>query len=146
MADRDDLWKLLVVISARKVVALKKHVLRKKRGGGQVRGESIFLTGGENPDAGIAEVVGNTPTPEFAARVAEESDRLLAVLDSELRQIAQRKLEGYTNADIARQLGRSERAVERKLHRIRLQWSSDKPEMSVTERLHRGRRPRARSR
>jgi hypothetical protein len=37
LADRDDLWKLLVVITTRKVQAQARRQLRQKRGGGQVR-------------------------------------------------------------------------------------------------------------
>ena len=37
LADRDDLWRLLVVITTRKVQAQVRRQLRQKRGGGQVR-------------------------------------------------------------------------------------------------------------
>jgi hypothetical protein len=37
LADRDELWRLLVVITLRKVQAQGRHQLRQKRGGGQVR-------------------------------------------------------------------------------------------------------------
>ena len=37
LADRDDLWRLLVVITTRKVQAQARRRLRQKRGGGQVR-------------------------------------------------------------------------------------------------------------
>src|SRR2546423_11697663 len=40
LTDRDDLWHVLVTITARKAVQLVRHELRQKRGGGAVRGES----------------------------------------------------------------------------------------------------------
>ena len=121
--DRQDLWKLLVTITARKAAAHKRHGARQKRGGGQVRGESVFLDPAQPEEQGIHQVVGDTPSPEFAAEVVEQCEALLAGLDAELRQVAQWKLEGYTNAEIAQRLGRSERAVERKLQGIRLKWT-----------------------
>src|SRR5438477_5346017 len=38
--DRDNLWRLLVVITERKACDLVQHEHRQKRGGGEVRGES----------------------------------------------------------------------------------------------------------
>ena len=43
--DRDDLWKLLVTITSRKVFAHQRHARRQRRGGGVVRGESVFGRG-----------------------------------------------------------------------------------------------------
>ena len=43
--------------------------------------------------------------------------------DETLRQIAIRKMEGETNAEIARDLGVQPRTVERKLRLIRELWS-----------------------
>jgi DNA-directed RNA polymerase specialized sigma24 family protein len=43
--------------------------------------------------------------------------------DDELRAIARLKLEGFTNPEIAERLGVVERTVERRLNRIRRQWS-----------------------
>src|SRR5262245_28554741 len=42
LADRDDLWRLLLVLTARKVSNQIKYWRREKRGGGRVRGESAF--------------------------------------------------------------------------------------------------------
>ena len=41
LADRHDLWRLLLRMTARKVVDLKRHEGRTRRGGGRVRGESV---------------------------------------------------------------------------------------------------------
>ncbi len=127
LADRDDLWHLLVVLTARKAFDLLRHELRPKRGGGQVRGESALLAPGDDPEeeAGIARVIGDEPTPEFAAQVAEEYRRLLEVLgDEELRAVARWRMEGYTNAEIAARLGCAEPTVERRLRVIRSIWGS----------------------
>src|SRR5262249_16168581 len=72
--DRDNLWALLVVITARKAIDLRVHETRQKRGGGTTRGESVLdeLFANEDEEGGIARVVGAEPTPALAAQVAEE--------------------------------------------------------------------------
>jgi DNA-directed RNA polymerase specialized sigma24 family protein len=126
LADRTELWNLLVVITARKVAALMARQQRLRRGGGKVRGDSAFLgsSGTEEQDRqGIENVIGAAPTPDFAAQVAEEYQLLLAGLeDDTLRSVAVWKLEGYTNEEIAGKLDCSVATVERKLRRIRNAW------------------------
>jgi DNA-directed RNA polymerase specialized sigma24 family protein len=71
-------------------------------------------------------VVGDEPTPEFAAQAAEEYRRLLERLgDDQLRSIAVWKMEGYTNEEIAARLGCAVATVERRLHLIRKIWEGD---------------------
>jgi RNA polymerase sigma factor (sigma-70 family) len=127
LSDRDELWAVLVCITARKSLDLRDHERRKKRGGGRVEGESVLdgLLGDEDRAAGIAQVVGSEPTPELAAQVAEEFRRLLERLPTEeLRSIALWKLEGYTNAEVARRLDCAEVTVERRLQVIRAVWKA----------------------
>jgi RNA polymerase sigma factor (sigma-70 family) len=128
--DRDDLWALLVVITARKAIDLRDRENRQKRGGGKVAGESALdaLLGSEDGGAGISQVVGAEPTPELAAQLAEEFQRLLARLaGDDLRAVAVWKLEGYTNAEIAARLGCAEVTVERRLRLIRCLLNADEP-------------------
>ncbi len=40
---RDEMWRLLATITARKVTAQRRRALSDKRGGGATRGESIFF-------------------------------------------------------------------------------------------------------
>jgi DNA-directed RNA polymerase specialized sigma24 family protein len=76
----------------------------------------------------LEQVLGREPTPEFAAQVAEECQRLLALLaDRELEEVALAKMEGYTTEEIARRQGRTTRTVERKLRQIRHIWQADQP-------------------
>ncbi len=63
------------------------------------------------------------PTPDFAAEVSDQLRRRLEQLDDQtMRQIVLRKLEGYTNREIAKQLAVSLRSVERRLALIRGIW------------------------
>lgn len=115
--DREDLWRLLVVITARKAFAQADRQRRLKRGGGKVATEA------DRGSLGLDVLAGSDPTPEFAAMVAEEYQRLLDVLDDdELRQVAISRMEGYTNDEIAERLGCARRTVARRLDLIRKIW------------------------
>ena len=88
LADRDNLWRLLVVITTRKVPVQARRRLRQKHGGGQVQ----LACDVDEPDSDgdlLAQAVGSEPTPEFAVMVAEEYRRLLDRLgDDVLRKVA----------------------------------------------------------
>ncbi len=128
LQDRNSLWPLLVVITARKAADLIQHQRRQKRGGGLVLGESALMNPGAEgeQDGGIGEVLGTEPTPAFAAQVADEVERLLERLgDADLQAIARWKMEGYTNDEIAEKLQCVPRTVERKLRTIRSIWGQE---------------------
>ena len=125
--DRDNLWRLLVVITERKAWNLVQHERRQKRGGGEVRRESGLADGEDSlAEAGTNEFASREPTPEMAAQVADECRRLLELLgDPTLRCVAVWKMEGYTNAEIADKLGCVAVTVERKLQLIRGLWEKE---------------------
>jgi DNA-directed RNA polymerase specialized sigma24 family protein len=120
--DRDDLWRLLVVITERKALDQVQHERRQKRGGGRIfgtldgadaDGEGRRLDGPADP----------SPSPEFAAMLADDCRQLLARLrDNTLREVANLRLEGFTNEEIATKLGCSLRSVARKVELIRRTW------------------------
>ena len=123
LADRDDLWRLLTLITARKVFALARRGQRLKRGGGHVHNASE-VPGGDDPDEDdVMAGVGSEPTPEAAAVMAEEYRRLLDALDDEtLRKVAVWRMEGETEDAIAARLGCARRTVARQLALIRTIW------------------------
>ncbi len=124
LEDRDGLWRLLVVLTARKAI---DQARRERSRAGRVTlpaDRAMFLL--ENDEAVLERVVGQDPTPELAAQLVEQYERLLQRLgDDKLRQIAVWKLEGCTNGEIAGKLGCSRRTVIRKLQTIRLIWSKE---------------------
>jgi DNA-directed RNA polymerase specialized sigma24 family protein len=127
LADRDDLWRLLVVFTARKAYRLLRDAYRHKRGGGKVKTEADLPDPEEGTEeGGLAQVVGREPTPEFAAQIAEECQRLFDKLpDKDLRAIALWQMEGLTVDEIAARAGRSPRTVARKLALIRALWRQE---------------------
>lgn len=128
LEDRDDLWQVLLMITARKAANERKKQRRLKRGGGKVRGDSVFLEEDAQQDWEIVgTIIGREPTPEFVDVVAKESiARLGALGDQTLHCVAVWKLQGYTNAEIAEKLDCKLRTVERKLKLIRDLWSEER--------------------
>jgi DNA-directed RNA polymerase specialized sigma24 family protein len=119
--NRDDLWRLLVVVVARKALNQMRGRARLKRGGGRVRAETDLLL--DDPDDALAQVVGQEPTPELAATFAEElKQRLDDLRDETLREVACMRLEGYANDEIAQRLNCTTRTVVRKVELIRRRW------------------------
>jgi DNA-directed RNA polymerase specialized sigma24 family protein len=116
--DRDDVWRLLVVLTTRKAAHLIRDGNRLKRGGG-----GSWERGGEEVDLDL--VAGEEPDPKFVAEVAEESRRLLSRLDDAQRAIVMWKMEGYTNEEVAVKLACVPRTVERKLRLIRAIWEGE---------------------
>jgi DNA-directed RNA polymerase specialized sigma24 family protein len=118
--DRDDLWDILALITVRKAIALRKYEGRKSRGRGRIQSLTALSP------VGLETIGGHEPTPELAAQVVEEFQRLMEQLgDSSLRSVATFKLEGYTNDEIAVRLGCVTSTVERKLARIRGKWARE---------------------
>jgi len=121
LSDRGDLWRILVVIAGRKAIDYMQTERAQKRGAGRVVGESAL--GDATNQIALQEVIGTEPTPEFATIVAEQYEKLLGCLsDESQRTVALRKLEGFTNSEIARELGCVRRTVDRKLSAIRKRW------------------------
>jgi RNA polymerase sigma factor (sigma-70 family) len=113
LGNRDDLWRTLVLITAGKAVDLRRRQLARKRGANK----------DQEADALLEEVIGSEPNPAFAAQVADDFQRLLSLLpDEALRALALAKLEGYSNEEIAEQMGCSLRTVTRRLLVIRRTW------------------------
>jgi DNA-directed RNA polymerase specialized sigma24 family protein len=118
--DRNDLWQILVLITVRKAIDLRNYETRPSRGRGRV--ESLT----DLSPKGLEAIGGAEPTPELAAQLAEEYQRLMEQLgDSTLQNVAMWKLEGYTDQEIAARLGCVTRTVERKLALIRRTWASE---------------------
>lgn len=121
-----NLWRLLTTMTARKVVDWAHQQNRLKRGGGQVRGESVFFDAGRaDAVAGFDGFVSDDLAPEVALHLAERVESLLTLLDPELRAVAALKMDGLTNDEIAEQLECNARTVQRRLQAIRAIWSAE---------------------
>jgi DNA-directed RNA polymerase specialized sigma24 family protein len=129
LAGRDDLWALLVTITLNKACNAADYQFAEKRRPDREQrllspdgSWSGTLPGGSAPTDG-------GPTPAEAAELAEQLEHRLRSLETEddpdLRSVAEMKLEGYTNREIADRLRVGPRTVERKLALIRKRWTPD---------------------
>jgi DNA-directed RNA polymerase specialized sigma24 family protein len=124
LEDGNDLWRVLVTITARKAADIIQRGRRQKRGGDRVRTEADLAVAALE-SGGIGQAPGREPSPELAAMVAEECRRLFDALpDASLKQVAQLRLEGYTDREIATHLGCGLSTVERRLRTIRTVWAA----------------------
>jgi DNA-directed RNA polymerase specialized sigma24 family protein len=127
LEDRDDLWQILLMLTQRKAIDQVQRERRQKRGGGAVRGDSVFEAEAAGGTRGFDGLPDSAPSPSWALQVAEECSSLLAALPAEeLRRIAVLKMGGESNEEIAARLNCAVRTVERKLTRIRSVWSASK--------------------
>jgi len=125
LANRDELWNLLVQITLRKARNTANRHIQGKRDVRREDAEAAGRSGRDAPASILDQIDSDGPTPAEAALLNEALERRFGVLtDPALRQIAQWKLEGYTNQEIAEQLQCTKRTVERKIERIRAYWGS----------------------
>ncbi len=126
--NRDELWRLLATITHEKAVDQIRRNRSLKRGGGEVRGESIFSDGSDagqsSPaEAGLAQAISEELSPELIVAMQDQLQYLLGLLTDEmLRNVAVWRMEGFTNEEIANRLGVTGRTVERKVNLIREEW------------------------
>ena len=119
----DELWKLLVTITARKIVAQQRYELAQKRGSGKVRGESVFNHPQASDLDGIGQIIDPNLLPESAENVLQTYAALLPDIGDEnsLKTIMLR-MEGFTNQEIAEKMACSVSRVEQRIAKVRLSW------------------------
>lgn len=118
LEDRDDLWQILCMITARKTAS----AWRKKKARPEI-GESAFGNPGDDDQKlGIEQIASGRPDDGFLDSLSSTSCELLEGLDERQREVALLRLQGYSNQEIADQIGRSIKSVERYLKSIREDW------------------------
>ena len=110
--DGFSLWPLLSLIATRKCADLAVYLKAQKRDIRKVT------------EAEIDEIVGKGASPFSIVAQEEDRQRLLDALPVDrLRQVAQWKMEGFTNKEMAVRLGCVERTVEMRVKIIREIWA-----------------------
>lgn len=122
--NRDDAWRIMVVIVIRKAINAIKYSSRKCR----------FIQPSTKTcdwiDTGFSFNDSSNYREALAQSGAEVTDAafedLLSTLrDQQLKNIAALKIYGYSNSEIAQEIGCSLATVERRLRVIRTQWESE---------------------
>ncbi len=115
---RDDLWRILSVITVHAARKIRTRELAQKRGGGRVHVETDIIGVSEN-GTHLAEFFGSVSTAECDLICSE----FLEKLDEDLRQIAVLRLAGYSNPQIKDLMQCSLRSIERRMQIIRTIWA-----------------------
>lgn len=113
--DRDGLWRLLILMTARKANDHAKIALAQKRSNGV-----------ENPDVGlhtISELRDTQQEPSIEVMMEEQCQAMLKSLgDPALEAVVLFKLEGYSNVEIAEKMKYSRRTIQRMLELVKDIW------------------------
>jgi DNA-directed RNA polymerase specialized sigma24 family protein len=124
---RDDLWRILVHLTACKAIDQMKRRAAQRRGGGRTVLEADLRPVDDGDEAwGLDQIIAQEPSPEFAVELAEECQRRIEGLkDLSLRRIALMKLACHTHEEIRAALGCSLRSVTLKVELIRKRWQAE---------------------
>lgn len=125
LRDRQSLWGLLLIITARKAAHRQRYEKQQRRDIRRNLSDSVFVHAGEETaPAGVDVLVSREPTPEFAVEFVETCDFLYRSLDDpDLQRVVTLRLEGYSDTEIADRLACSRRTVQRRLEIIRRHWN-----------------------
>jgi RNA polymerase sigma factor (sigma-70 family) len=112
---RDSLWKLAAVITLNKAKSLVRSEHAAKRGAG-------FTPAKKEVDE-LIDLADVAQDPAAVFMMKENCAYLLGLLKrEEIKMVALLKIEGFTNEEIADQLGCTRRSVQRRLNLIRETW------------------------
>jgi RNA polymerase sigma-70 factor (ECF subfamily) len=117
LEDWENLWGLLTVITLRKCYRRHEYLHAECRDPAR---EVARLNQADHKEQGL-EAIDREPTPLEAAMLAETVERLLESLAPPERAIVELSLQGYSTAEIAARLNRSQRTVRRVRDRVKHQ-------------------------
>lgn len=121
--NRNDVWQILTMLVKRKIIDRIEYDTRERRGGGNVRTESIFnfIEDGAEVEGSIDSCEDPNPAtaPNIGYEILDQIDYYIQLLDAPLQPIATKKISGFSNREIADELQLSERTIDRKMKLIR---------------------------
>jgi RNA polymerase sigma factor (sigma-70 family) len=115
----DDLWRLLCAITLTKVRQHARFHYQEKR---QLSRERPLDDARPGSAARRVEPVAAGPTPAEVVEFTDQLQHLLSGLSDEERQMVQLRIEGRQQAEIAGELGCSERTVRRLFSGVKTRW------------------------
>ena len=119
LSNRDDLWKILIMIATRKAANVHRRPAIR-----QEHGERDIVQ--EDGQSWNLDLLADSPaSPAFLDSVDIHCEDLLAMLSEKLRAVAILKLRGYSNEEIAHLRQRGLSTIERYLQMIREIWKEN---------------------
>lgn len=122
LSDESGLLRLLITIATRKCRDAQRAHFAKSRGSGRLVRPSDF-TDEDGSDTALDSMGQILETPFFEVEMQERCERLMSILPEKDQIIAQKRLEGYTEEEIADLIGMSRRSVQLHIKSIREKWS-----------------------
>jgi DNA-directed RNA polymerase specialized sigma24 family protein len=122
--NRDDVWRMMVVIVIRKAINAIKYASRKCRFAHPSDNTGGALDSGTSANNSLLYSEALAQSGSAVADVAFE-ELLSTLKDQQLRNIAALKIYGFSNSEIAQEIGCSLATVERRLRVIRTLWESE---------------------
>jgi hypothetical protein len=127
--NRNDLWRSLLWLAKCKIHKKREYDHAEKRGGGsELSGQAIKTYdqrafGDPEEGAGIGEIMGTSPSPEFAVLMLEAFEQL----SDEEQAVAVLKMHGASHESIAKEMNCSTQTVTRRVNAIKRKWSPQHP-------------------
>ena len=109
----DDIWSFLACVTARKCSEKTGAFLTKKRCVNRESADS------QRDEQFSRQLTNDEPTPEHVAMFNELLSQLFGSMTESQRDIIRFRMQGFTNTEIAKKLGRTERTVYRALLQLR---------------------------
>ncbi len=123
LEDEGGLLRLMISIASRKCIDEKRAFYARKNGGGRIVSNSG--PAGEETGSDLIDAYARTmETPEFACDMTERCQEMLNLLSAKDQLIAQKRLEGYTEKEIADLMGMARRTVQNHIQTIRNIWTA----------------------
>ncbi|MEW4561528.1 ECF-type sigma factor [Bremerella sp. JC770] len=120
LSNREQLWRMMATVASRQVIDLRRRVYANCRGGGTVRGESVFF---HEDGSGISQVADKQSPIDSYDNLREDVRAFVASLeDDNLRKIAELSLAGLDTSEISKRVGRTRRTVQRRLRMLHDAW------------------------
>jgi RNA polymerase sigma-70 factor (ECF subfamily) len=111
--DQNDLCKLLMRICVNKVLKQVEHHMAEKRD------PRLEAEQGSRTTERLQQLLAHGPTPEAEVLFLDQLDALLRKLGPDDRRVVEMRMQGYSNEEIAAQLGTHDRKIRRIVERIR---------------------------
>lgn len=124
LTNRNELWALLLTITQRKIINAHRYNSAQKRNTMRTQNETDMNSAFASTQIFNMDLLASQdPTPETLSILNEQFRSLIEQLnDVKLQKIAIKKMEGYKNEEISRDIGVALRTTERKLKVIRKHW------------------------
>jgi RNA polymerase sigma-70 factor (ECF subfamily) len=111
--DQDDLCKLLMRITVHKVLKQVEHHTAGKRD------PHLETEQGNRSLERMHELLAKEPTPEAEVLFLDQLEHLMSELRPQERKILEMRMQGYSNEEIASELGIYDRKIRRVIERVR---------------------------